>query len=95
MDPNISKETTDKERVVTECAESQTYGTINRWSDFHVPIHSPAFAMDTQFCRREIDEGGLEGAFRKARFQADRGKEHGDGRGPSHLVQTLTDLSKT
>jgi hypothetical protein len=57
MDPNISKETTDKERVVTECAESQTYGTINRWSDFHVPIHSAVFAMGTQFCRREMDEG--------------------------------------
>ncbi len=57
MDPNISKTTTVKERVVTKCAESQTYGTISRWSDFHVPIHSAAFAMDKQFRRREMDDG--------------------------------------
>ncbi len=28
-----------------------------RWSVFHVPIHSTTFAMDKQFCRREMDEG--------------------------------------
>jgi hypothetical protein len=30
---------------------------MNRWSTFHVPIHSDAFAMDKQFCRRGMDEG--------------------------------------
>jgi hypothetical protein len=30
---------------------------INRWSDFHAPVHSGAFAMDRQFCRRNIDVG--------------------------------------
>jgi hypothetical protein len=28
-----------------------------RWSAFHAPIHSAAFAMDKQFCWREMDEG--------------------------------------
>jgi hypothetical protein len=28
---------------------------MNRWSDFHVPIHSADFAMDKQFCWREMD----------------------------------------
>jgi hypothetical protein len=27
------------------------------WSVFHAPIHSAAFAMDKQFCQREMDEG--------------------------------------
>jgi hypothetical protein len=27
-----------------------------RWSVFHAPIHSGAFATDKQFCRREMDE---------------------------------------
>jgi len=30
---------------------------MSRWSDFHAPIHSAAFAMDKQFCRREMDHG--------------------------------------
>jgi hypothetical protein len=30
---------------------------MSRWSVFHTPIHSVAFAMDKQFCRREMDEG--------------------------------------
>jgi hypothetical protein len=30
---------------------------MSRWSVFHDPIHSAAFAMDKQFCRREMDEG--------------------------------------
>ncbi len=30
---------------------------MSRWSAFHVPIHSTAFATDKQFCRREMDEG--------------------------------------
>jgi hypothetical protein len=30
---------------------------MSRWSVFHVPIHSAAFVMDKQFCRREMDEG--------------------------------------
>jgi hypothetical protein len=29
---------------------------MNRWSVFHVPIHSAAVTMDKQFCRREMDE---------------------------------------
>ncbi len=29
---------------------------MSRWSAFHDPIHSAAFAMDKQFCRREMDE---------------------------------------
>jgi len=29
---------------------------MSRWSAFHAPIHSAAFAMDKQFCRREMDE---------------------------------------
>jgi hypothetical protein len=28
---------------------------MSRWSDFHAPVHSAAFAMDRQFCRRDID----------------------------------------
>jgi hypothetical protein len=28
---------------------------MSRWSAFHAPIHSAAFAMDKQFCRREMD----------------------------------------
>ena len=30
---------------------------MSRWSTFHAPIHSAAFAMDNQFRRREIDHG--------------------------------------
>jgi hypothetical protein len=30
---------------------------MSRWSGFHAPIHSVAFVMDKQFCRREMDEG--------------------------------------
>ena len=30
---------------------------MSRWSVFHAPIHSSAFAMDKRFCRREMDEG--------------------------------------
>jgi hypothetical protein len=30
---------------------------MTRWSDFHTPIHSDTFAMDKQFCRKEVDEG--------------------------------------
>ena len=30
---------------------------MSRWSVFHAPIHSAAFAMDKQFCRREMDDG--------------------------------------
>ena len=30
---------------------------MSRWSAFHSPIHSAAFAMDKQFCRREMDHG--------------------------------------
>ncbi len=30
---------------------------MSRWSVFHTPIHSTAFATDKQFCRREMDEG--------------------------------------
>ena len=32
---------------------------MNRWSDFHAPIHSAAFAMDKQFCRREMDHQSM------------------------------------
>ena len=28
-----------------------------RWSVFHVPIHSAAFAMDRHFCQRQMDAG--------------------------------------
>ena len=28
---------------------------MSRCSAFHAPIHSAAFAMDKQFCRREMD----------------------------------------
>jgi hypothetical protein len=30
---------------------------MSRWSAFHAPIHSTAFAMDKQFCLGEMDEG--------------------------------------
>ncbi len=30
---------------------------MTRWSDFHAPVHSVAFAMDRQFCRRDMDAG--------------------------------------
>ena len=30
---------------------------MSRWSVFHDPIHLDAFAMDKQFCRREMDHG--------------------------------------
>ena len=30
---------------------------MSRWSDFHAPVHSAAFAMDRQFCRRDMDAG--------------------------------------
>jgi hypothetical protein len=30
---------------------------MRRWSAFHAPIHSAAFAMDRQFCRRDVDVG--------------------------------------
>ena len=33
---------------------------MSRWSAFHAPIHSAAFAMDKQFCRREMDHGVKE-----------------------------------
>jgi hypothetical protein len=28
-----------------------------RWSVFHVPVYSTAFAMDRQFCRGDMDDG--------------------------------------
>jgi hypothetical protein len=28
---------------------------MSRWSAFHAPVHSPDFAMDRQFCRRDLD----------------------------------------
>ena len=28
---------------------------MSRWSVFHDPVHSSAFAMDRQFCRRDMD----------------------------------------
>ena len=28
---------------------------MSRWSAFHAPVHSAAFAMDRQFCRRDMD----------------------------------------
>ncbi len=28
---------------------------MSRWSSFHAPVHSSAFAMDRQFCRRDLD----------------------------------------
>ena len=30
---------------------------MSRWSAFYAPIHSAVFAMDKQFCRREMDHG--------------------------------------
>ena len=30
---------------------------MSRWSTFHVHVHSAAFAMDRQFCRRDMDAG--------------------------------------
>jgi hypothetical protein len=30
---------------------------MNRWSVFHAPVHSVSFAMDRQFCRRDMDDG--------------------------------------
>ncbi len=27
---------------------------MSRWSAFHAPVHSAAFAMDRQFCRRDM-----------------------------------------
>jgi hypothetical protein len=30
---------------------------MSRWSVFHAPVHSAAFAMDRQFCRRHMDGG--------------------------------------
>jgi hypothetical protein len=30
---------------------------MSRWSAFHAPVHSAAFAMDRQFCRRDMDGG--------------------------------------
>ncbi len=31
--------------------------SMSRWSSFHAPVHSTAFAMDRQFCRRDMDTG--------------------------------------
>jgi hypothetical protein len=28
---------------------------MSRWSVFHAPVHSAAFAMDRLFCRRDVD----------------------------------------
>ena len=28
---------------------------MSRWSVFHAPVHSVSFAMDRQFCRRDMD----------------------------------------
>jgi hypothetical protein len=33
------------------------YVFMSRWSAFHAPVHSAAFAMDRQFCRRYMDDG--------------------------------------
>jgi hypothetical protein len=30
---------------------------MHRWSAFHAPIHSAIFAMDRQFCQRQMDRG--------------------------------------
>ncbi len=30
---------------------------MRRWSAFHAPVHSAAFAMDRRFCRRDVDAG--------------------------------------
>jgi hypothetical protein len=30
---------------------------MSRWCAFHAPVHSAAFAMDRQFCRRDVDAG--------------------------------------
>jgi len=30
---------------------------MSRWSAFHAPVHSAAFAMDRQFCQRDVDAG--------------------------------------
>ena len=29
---------------------------MSRWSIFHAPVHSSDFAMDRQFCRRDMDD---------------------------------------
>ncbi len=28
---------------------------MSRWSDFHAPVNSTVFAMNRQFCRRDMD----------------------------------------
>ncbi len=43
---------------------------MSRWSVFHVPIHSVAFATDKQFCWREMDEGIKKDLWSKAYYQA-------------------------
>ena len=30
---------------------------MSMWSDFHAPVHSADFAIDRQFCRRDMDAG--------------------------------------
>ena len=45
--PKIGKTTTGKERTVAPCG----------WSSFHVAVHSVAFVMDRQFCRRDMHAG--------------------------------------
>ena len=30
---------------------------MSRWSTFHAPVESADFAMDRQFCRRDVDTG--------------------------------------
>ena len=104
MDPNISKPTTDKKRVVASCAESESQSTsrdpnttrfltvqstirakmqcdkktllaeadaskkrnltlVGGYTDNTVDLcgegifYSSVFAMDKQFCRREMDHG--------------------------------------
>ena len=48
---------------------------MSRWSDFHGPIHSSAFAMDKQFCRREMDEGIKKDIWSEEFSKAPGGKD--------------------
>ena len=51
MDPNIGK-------GLHETIRTKLHNVfMSRWSDFHAPGHSSAFAMDRQFRRKDMDEG--------------------------------------
>jgi hypothetical protein len=67
MDPNISKASTLLLKLdeyyskpikgLDEAMHKKMHNVfMSRWSAFHAPIHSAAFATDKQFCLKEMDE---------------------------------------